>query len=435
MKTYINISKLWFVAFVMMLISTNTFATNGYFGHGYGIRYKGMAGAGVSLFHSSLGGATNPAGLVFLGNRYDFNLAVFNPNREFTVTGSPSGFPGTFGLNPGNVKSDRKVFLIPSFGANWSLNDKSSLGVSLYGNGGMNTEYSTAVFGGADPTGVDLTQIFLNTSYSRKLSEKHSLGFSAILAYQVFEATGLEAFGTFSMDPTKLTGNGHDNSFGLGFRIGYMGEIAPNLRFGASYQTQMIMSEFDDYAGLYAEQGAFNIPASWTAGLSYEFSNWLFAFDVQQILYGDVKSIANPIDPIALPPAFPDGSGGFIPNPNQVMLGEDGGSGFGWEDMTVFKFGTQFSGIDTWKFRGGFSYAQQPIPQAEMLFNILAPGVIEKHLTLGLSKELNGKKEISLAIMHGLSATINGPNRFEAPNQQDIELKMNQWEFELGFSF
>ena len=229
---------------------------------------------------------------------------------------------------------------------------------------------------------------------------------------------------------------GHDNSYGLGFKVGYIGEFTEGLKLGASYQTQMIMSEFDDYAGLYAERGGFNIPATWTAGLSYELINdWLIAFDVQQIMYDDVKSIANPIDPTALPPAFPDGSGGFIPNPNQVALGEDGGSGFGWGNMTVFKLGTEYSGIDTWKFRGGFSYAEQPIPDSEMLFNILAPGVIEKHATLGVSKMLKNDQEISFAMMHGFSNTVSGPNRFEAPDQQTIELNMNQWEFEVGFSF
>ncbi|MEO9964153.1 MAG: outer membrane protein transport protein [Reichenbachiella sp.] len=437
MKRNINISLLAFAVLSLLIaFQANLYATNGYYSHGYGIRYKGMAGAGVSLSQSALGSATNPAGLVFLGTRYDFNLAVFNPNREFTVIGNPSGFPGTFGLAPGTVTSDNKVFFIPSIGANWSLNDKSSIGVSFYGNGGMNTAYPAAIFGGAQPTGVDLSQMFLNTSYSRKLGENHSVGVSAILAYQRFEATGLEAFGAFSSDPTKLTGNGHDNSYGLGFKVGYMGAIAEGLRLGASYQTQMIMSEFDDYAGLYAEKGGFNIPATWTAGVSYEVLNdWIVAFDVQQILYEDVKSIANPIDPTALPPAFPDGSGGFIPNPNQVALGEDGGSGFGWNNVTVFKLGTMYSGVESWVFRGGFSYGEQPIPDSEMLFNILAPGVIEKHATLGVSKILGNDREISFAMMHGFSNTISGSNRFEAPDQQSIELNMNQWEFELGFSF
>ncbi len=444
MKNLSNKNPLFTILFLVFIFTgSSLYATNGYFSHGYGVRYKSMAGAGVAISFSTLGSATNPAGLVYLGNRYDVNIGLFNPNREFTVTGNPSGFDGTFGLAPGTVESDKPYFIIPSIGANWAIDNNSSIGIAIYGNGGMNTEYPSVqgpsgevgIFGGTFPTGVNLAQLFVNATYSRKLGENHSVGLSAIFAYQMFEATGLEAFANFSSDATKLTGNDTDNSTGFGFRIGYMGEIATGLRIGASYQSQLFMSEFEEYAGLFAEQGGFNIPSSWTAGLSYEVSDWLFAFDVQQILYSDVKSIANVIDPTALPPAFPDGAGGFTPNPNQVPLGDNDGSGFGWEDMMVFKFGTQFSGVDTWKFRGGYSFGSQPIPESEMLFNILAPGVIEQHATFGFSKALNEKNEVSFAFMYAFSNDISGPNRFEAPDQQTIELKMNQLEFELGFSF
>jgi hypothetical protein len=37
--------------------------------------------------------------------------------------------------------------------------------------------------------------------------------------------------------------------------------------------------------------------------------------------------------------------------------------------------------------------------------------------------------------MHGFSKSLTGANPLEAPGQQTIELKMNQWEFEVGYSF
>ena len=73
------------------------------------------------------------------------------------------------------------------------------------------------------------------------------------------------------------------------------------------------MGEFDDYAGLFAEQGGFDIPASWTAGLAWEATDALtFVFDVQEIYYSDVPSIANP----------------FLPNLVTARLGDNGGAGF-----------------------------------------------------------------------------------------------------------
>ena len=164
----------------------------------------------------------NPAGMVFVGTRIDLGLSVFNPNREYSVKGTPAG---GFGLEPGTVESDSRWFLIPSFGANKMLNENNSLGISIFGNGGMNTDYDKRTFG--DPssslTGVDLMQLFIAPTYAIKLHPKHAVGISAILAYQSFEAKGLRGFGGFSSDPSNLTNNDHDSSYGYGARIGYLG--------------------------------------------------------------------------------------------------------------------------------------------------------------------------------------------------------------------
>jgi len=420
MKFEFSQLKAGLVGVLVLLTTSLAFATDGYFSHGYGIRYKALGGSGVSVFYSSLGAANNPAGLVFVGKRFDVELSFFVPIREFTVDGNPSGAPA-FGLMPGTVESDNSFFVIPALGSNFMLNDKSSLGFSIYGNGGMNTEYPSPVFyGSSETTGVNLSQMFLNSTYSRKLGDNHALGVSFIVAFQWFEANGLEAFGPFSMDAANLSDNGLDNSFGYGFKFGYMGELAQGFRLGAAYQTKMKMGEFDDYSGLFAESGGFDIPSQWKVGLSYELtSDWMLALDVEQILYSEVNSIANPMANLFTDP----------PNP----LGSDNGPGFGWEDMTIVKFGTEYSGLDTWKLRAGFSAGNQPIPESEMLFNILAPGVIENHLTFGFSKALNDKNEVSFALMHGFSKEVSGLNPLDPA--QTIQLEMHQWEFSLGFNF
>ena len=425
---------------ILLILSAgnHAMATNGYFSQGYGVHGKGMVGVGITLPYSSLSSAVNPASLAFLGRtRYDVAVSLFNPNRRFMVEGNPSGFPGTFPLAPGTTESDHSLFLIPAMAGSWRLNDKSALGVAIYGNGGMNTEYPAPVFGSTDATtGVNLSQLFINTSYARMIGENHSIGVSGIAAFQFFEATGLENFAPFSSNPNALSSNGSDHSAGYGFRVGYQGALTDLIRIGIAYQSKIKMSEFEHYAGLFAEHGGFDIPANWTAGISYKFSpDWLLAVDVQQILYSTINSIANPIDPMALPPAFPDGNGGYIPNDNQIPLGEDDGSGFGWNDMTVIKIGMEFTGIEDWAIRAGFSFGDQPIKESEMLFNILAPGIIENHASAGFTWKMKEKNELSFALTHGFLNSISGPNPFEAQGQQTIELEMDQWEFSVGFSF
>ena len=104
-------------ALVLAVAAAPAFATNGYFAHGYGTPYKAMAGAGAALHLNTLAPATNPAAMAFLGPRFDVSIALFNPNRFYTVTGNPSGYPGTFGLTPGQVESDSRYFPVPALGA------------------------------------------------------------------------------------------------------------------------------------------------------------------------------------------------------------------------------------------------------------------------------------------------------------------------------
>jgi long-chain fatty acid transport protein len=118
-----------------------------------------------------------------------------------------------------------------------------------------------------------------------------------------------------------------------------------------------------------------------------------------------------------------------------IQLGDDNGAGFGWEDITTVKFGLEWEPLVDLPFRLGYSFCEQPIPEDEMMFNILAPGVVEQHLTFGFSRKMCCGKELSFAVMRAFSKALDGPNPMEVPGQQTIELEMDQWEFSVGFAF
>jgi long-chain fatty acid transport protein len=338
-----HISKIFLSIAVFVMIGTSVQATDGYFSHGIGTHYKAMGGAGMSIARSSFIVAMNPAGISFLDTRYDLALAIFSPNRQYTVTGNPS--PSGFGLYPGTNKSDKNVFFVPSLGANWKLSEKSALGVAIYGNGGMNTEYpevgEAGVYGGSAPTGVSLNQMFINATYAFRLGDNHAIGASAVVGYQWFKAYGLESFAMISSDPTNLTNNDNDNSLGIGFRAGYMGQISI-LHIGAFYQSKISMGKFGKYAGLFEGQGSFDIPSSFGVGVGVDIGEKLtLLLDYKRIMYTDVPSISNPY----VSPVGPD----MMPNPNFIPLGMDGAMGFGWEDMNVIKFGAEIGLSESFK--------------------------------------------------------------------------------------
>ncbi|MFZ3137004.1 MAG: outer membrane protein transport protein [Thermodesulfovibrionales bacterium] len=420
-RCFVNVRYFLFCSLFFMIVlgfaANNTYATNGYFANGYSIESKAFAGAGVALPQGSLDASINPAAMAFVGKRIDVGLSFFNPNREYKVSGNPSP-PPAFGLMPGTVESESKWFVVPSVGINWPLDDKNSIGLSIYGNGGMNSDYDTNTFYGSSPTGVDLMQLFITPTYARKLAPKHAVAISPIFAYQSFEVKGLEAFSGYSNDPSNLTNNGHDSSYGIGGKIGYLGEILPNLNLGASYQTKIWMSRLDKYKGLFAEQGDFDIPATWTIGLAYRIIPALTVLvDVQEIYYSDVKSINNTL----------------LPNLNTSQLGKDKGVGFGWDDITVLKLGIQWQSSKEWTWRAGYSIGDQPIPRSEVPFNILAPGVIKQHATAGFTKAIGDKQELKFALMYAFENDVTGKNPLD-PGQK-IKLTMNQWEISFGYAW
>ncbi len=379
--------------------------------------------------------ANNPAGMVLQGDRLDVGLALFAPMRSYTVTGTPSG--GGFSLANGTFDSENELFVIPQYGQNWMLNEESSIGVSVYGNGGMNTEWPGSGPGTgpylAGTAGVDFSQLFIATTYSRKFSDSASWGISGIIAYQRFEATGVGSFAGFSLDPANLSNNGTDSATGFGVRLGVQGEITSGVTLGFAYQPKIDMGEFDDYAGLFAEKGDFDIPSNYTLGLAWHINDKsVFVVDIQQINYSDVAAVANPIASLQ-----PGGSCDPTPPPPGVgagCLGGSSGAGFGWKDMTIYKLGYEWQSSDAWTWRVGYSMTDQPIPETEVLFNILAPGVVEEHITFGFTRALANNSDLNFALMVAPSVSVSGPNAFDAPGTQTVEIEMDQYELAFGYS-
>ncbi len=388
--------KLRALAAVMIaggIVSPLAHATNGYFPIGYGVKNEGMGGVGIALPQDSIAAAVNPAGMVMVGDRADVSLTWFRPNRSATTTGS--GFPnGTF---DGNGRSN---FFIPDLGYNKMVRPDMSLGVSIYGNGGMNTQYNNNPYGGVGPAGINLEQLFIAPAWSWKVTPTNSIGIALNLAYQSFSATGLQGFDNpiFSAHPGSVTNNGNDTSTGAGVRIGWTGEVTPTVTVGATYQTKTFMSKFSKYAGLFQNGGSFDIPANYGAGIAVKATPAAtVAFDVQRILYNDVTSVGTPFLTSAAPPF------------NGPQLGAANGPGFGWQNMTVYKLGFAYAYDSSLTLRAGFNHNTQQIPSSQTFLNILAPGVVQNHLALGATWTLANKSQVSVAYIHAFKQTVTGP--------------------------
>lgn len=390
-------------------------ATNGYFSHGYGLKAKGMGGAATAVMGDTFGGANNPAGMVWAGDRLDIGVDLFMPERSASRQGS-AGFGGLYN---GSANSDNELFFVPELGYNKMLGWNMSVGVTVYGNGGMNTEYHRAVAGpafapscggvasnllfGCGKLGVDMMQLIIAPTFSMKINQDHSFGISPLIGYQRFKVDGLQAFAElgFSSNGANTTNRGYDSAHGFGVRFGWMGKVSDRVTLGAAYSSKIRMSEFGKYKGLFAEKGDFDIPENYNIGIAFKATPALsLAADIQQINYGDVKSIANGVTPTLL-------------NPVACPLGASCGSGFKWRSQTVFKLGLEYAFNSNLTLRAGYNYGKSPIRNGsidDLTFNILAPGVVEKHLTLGGTWTLANKDEITVSYMHAFNKSITGPS-------------------------
>jgi long-chain fatty acid transport protein len=267
-----------------------------------------------------------------------------------------------------------------------------------------------------------MAQLFIAPTAAWKINETHTVGVSVNLAYQRFEAKGLQNFNNsnYSSSMGNVTNNGHDNSYGAGLHLGWIGKVNDAVSVGATYQTKTYMTKFDKYKGLFAEQGDFDVPEQYGLGIAIKTSPKLtIAADVQRINYGDVDSVGLSITNLTL---------------RNQPLGDNNGAGFAWRDVTAYKLGASYAWDETLTLRAGYNHSSQPIRKSETMFNMLAPGVVQDHLTLGATWVLPNKSELSFAYMHAFEKKVQGSNSIPANfGGGDANLKM--YEDSLGIAY
>jgi long-chain fatty acid transport protein len=406
-------------------IEQNANATEGYFLEGYGTREKGLAGAGVADSRDPLALSINPAGLVDVGHQFTGGLTAFSPERGYTTSG-----PGF--VAPGPVESGRGLFPIPNAGYSQPIDSASSWGVAAFGNGGMNTTYSpnyasqffpspfcgqTGIYCGRN-AGVDLNQAFFTAGYARRFGNL-SVGFAPVIAVQIFKARGLSNFAPFSSAPGQLSDHSYNWSVGAGVRAGLQYRVTDQFRIGLAGSTPIWMSPFENYKGLFAEQGDFDIPANITAGVAFDaFPTLTLLADWKHIFYSHVASVGNSSQ---APYAF----------------GSPNGPGFAWRDVDSVKFGAEWRATPDWTFRVGYSHNNNPVPARDVTLNILAPGVVTDHISGGVSYRITPNSTFDLAAVvsprhsvTGIEVTPAGPNPYRT-----ITIHLSEFEVTAGWTY
>lgn len=405
---------------IATLWTVDAHATDGYFLHGTGAAAKGAGGVAIALPQDASSVATNPATATEIEQSLDIGVDVFVPNRGASIRGNAFGLDGDYSGNGANP------FVLGDISYVHPLSDRVTAAINVYANGGMNSVYRINPFvplGGAGEAGVDLKQGFVVPSIAVRVADGHSLGVSAVGLVQGFRAYGIQPFAGASADPANFSNRGTDWTFGAGLKIGYLGRIGDRVAIGAMYQSKVHSGRFDRYAGLFADAGSFDVPTSWGLGVSIAASDRLtIAGDFKRIEYSGVESVGNPLSAIFTGKAF----------------GRDGGPGFGWRDVSVYKVGAVYQASDTLTLRAGYGRSDNPVPPSETLVNILSPGVVQDHFTIGASVRLSPNLELSAHALRAPRNTVTGQGSIPSPfggGEADIRLAETSAGLAVGVGF
>ncbi len=427
---------------------TAAFATNGYFLTGYGAKAIALGGAGTAFPQDALASAANAAGIVYVNNRFDIGVGIFNPPRRVNVDSRGS----FFGDNTGEARSKGDWFLVPNMGFVSHISSDLAWGIAVFGNGlGDKFEPNFYKFNNraSDVIGVELMQVLMPITLAFK-DDDQAFGASLVLGRQRFRARGLGSFAPVSSDPDHMTDMGNDYGKGAGYQVGWSGKyLDDRLTLGAAYASKVYMSRFKSYEGLFADKGNFDVPAHYSIGLAYKWTKeTTVVFDINRINYSNIRSVGN--NGPSLLTGDPIGTASSA-NSKIGALGRSDGMGFGWHDQIIYKLGFEYNLYNIAQFRLGFNYGKTPIPPENYAFNVLAPATVEKHISFGATVDLGkdpvfgfGKSsEVTATYLHAFRKKLSGRSAL-GTNQvtgqgydgtAEMEMKQNELEFSLGIRF
>jgi len=334
-----------------LAVSGQAVASNGYFAIGYGTKSKGMGGVGIALPQDSLASANNPAGAVFVGDRFDIGVNALKTQAEIAL------------IPISSAEHNDAFQLIPHLGYNGMLDQYSSIGVSLYANDGIYSRFSNFE--------QTLEQGFANFSYAHKIGERSSLGGSILVAVQNYENS-------------NLVYASEDSAAGVGLKLGWQGYVGGGVSLGATWQPTIRMSEASSFSLATGLSGEFDIPSTWGAGVAWNFKGFTLAFDYQRINYEDVATLGNPTTASVDP-------------------------GLGWSSINIYKLGLQYE-FNNLAIRAGFNHGDNPVPENSISSNAATPVFIQNHVTAGLTAKFGESSELNIALMYGLENTVSGPS-------------------------
>ncbi|MDP1526439.1 MAG: outer membrane protein transport protein [Rhodocyclaceae bacterium] len=374
-------------------IAPHAAATNGDHMVGLSAIQNGMAGAVVAAPQEATTILVNPAGMAELNIqdvRFDLGVGFFSPPREIN-----------------GHDSDSNLYMMPTGAVAFRVNDKLTLGMGLGGISGMGVDFPDTMAAPGNQSLVTTKQFFkVSPGFAYRVNDKLSVGATVNLNYQSLALSGFSPAGRFDLPQNQV--------FGWGVTAGLIWKFNPALQLGAAWSSKQNMSEFEWNTTAGKITMDMDAPQHFTVGLAWKpMPGLLIEGDIKRINYSNVMSEV----------AFgrPAGYAGAVP----------AAMPFGWSNQTIYALGIQKDIGDKMQVRAGFNYGKSPIDPEDVNANLGSLAVVEKHLSLGVSRKFSNKVMGSLSYVHAFKNSVTSS---VAPFNT-ITLKQNLVNMQISYQF
>gem|GEM_PF-404217 len=461
--------------FLVLVMVVPSFATNGYQLIGVGQKQKSMGGAVTAAPMDAMTAITNPAGMARIGNRADFSMEAFMPDRQVDFTDES--------LEGGKERGGSKLYGIPALG--WTApafgRNDMFFGGGMFATSGLGVDYGQSTMMPADklqgctdalgnflPSCSDITfdgysaiQFWkMAPTVAWNVNDQLSLGIALNIDYQsvtIREKIGNVPFwnnpdnpfaGVYQMD-VKLDLGRPTNQMGYGGSIGVLFDATPWLTLGASYTTKQYFkpAEYRVGAGdVVNYNGATGEPGTYKLDLDYP-QQAAFGIAVKPhdmvMLTADVKWInwSDTHDDVTLEGPADSFNAAFNPSGKTDETDLE----FGWEDQWVYAVGLQVQPVDRLNIRAGYNYAKAPLDTKDVFNNLIFPAIVEQHFAVGFDYMFGEHWGIGLTYMKAMKESMKGKydvpqgfqdnTPFEESSNTKISLEEDSFGIQLTYVF
>lgn len=429
MRKKITIGSLFLSCYAHGVYATQVFDLEG-----FGATSRAMGGTSASFYTGNAGLVSNPATLQQApqGRQFELGLDVITTDIEAKNSAGETA-------SSDGASKNRGPYFAPQLSYVTQLEDWR-LGVGLFANGGLGTEFGNDSFLSRTENGtqtefenasrllvlraplgfsyqatsdltvgasVDVVWTALNLELLLPASQVGALAtqghLSGSLVNPLAGIVGTDGAAHFSLSRNDLTGGAVD-AVGLGGRLGLTYKLSDKTVLGAMYNAKTAVGDLEGRATLSGVGGDgtvvplrgdiqinnFEMPASLTLGFAHRFNDqWLVTGDVKRVYWSDV------MENISVDFASLEGEIG-------ITLPHD------YRDITIASVGAAYRYSDKLTLRAGYSHAEQALNR-ELILPVI-PAYLKEHLTLGGGYSLSTDSVLDLALSFGLKESLQTPS-------------------------